>query len=190
MIDAHQLKSRFALGLPYERYVLTGNASEQANFARTLESTRLTDAQRTLIGAFTRKMPVLVLSGMWCGDCSQQCPIFARIANANPGAIDLRFLDRDEHRDLSDQVRICAGNRVPTVIWMSEDFEFCHLLGDRTISRLRSMAARYLGPACPVPGAELEPDLSAAMVADWVQEFERIHLLLRLSPRLRELHGD
>ena len=38
----------------------------------------------------------------------------------------------------------------------------------------------------------LAPDaeLTAAVVADWLDEFERVQLLLRLSPRLRQLYGD
>jgi hypothetical protein len=30
----------------------------------------------------------------------------------------------------------------------------------------------------------------AAVVQDWMNEIERIQLLLRLSPRLRSKHGD
>jgi hypothetical protein len=47
-----------------------------------------------------------------------------------------------------------------------------------------------LGPACPLPGAPLPDDELAATLQDWLNEFERIELLLRLSPRLRRKHGD
>ncbi len=30
----------------------------------------------------------------------------------------------------------------------------------------------------------------AAVIADWLNELERIHLILRTSPKLRERHGD
>jgi hypothetical protein len=73
---------------------------------------------------------------------------------------------------------------------MSEDFEFVSLLGDRTLSRYRAMAARSLGAACPLPGAPLPDDELAATLSEWVGEFERVQLLLRLSPRLRQKHGD
>jgi hypothetical protein len=33
-------------------------------------------------------------------------------------------------------------------------------------------------------------DSIAAVVADWLEEFERVQLILRLSGRLRQLHGD
>lgn len=193
MISADVLRRHFDAAKAYDAYTRTGTPDQQAAFARVYDRSALTPPQRTLIGAFTRRMPVLVLSGTWCGDCSQQVPMLARIAEANPapgGIIDLRIVDRDEHRDLADQVKICGGHRVPTVIWMAEDFEFIHLLGDRTLSRYRAMAAKYLGPACPVPGAVLDAGESAAVMQDWVNEFERVHLLLRLSPRLREKHAD
>jgi hypothetical protein len=79
---------------------------------------------------------------------------------------------------------------VPTVIWMAEDFEFVSLLGDRTLPRYRAMAARQLGPACPLPGAALPADEAAATMQAWLDEFERVQLILRLSGRLRQKHGD
>jgi len=33
-------------------------------------------------------------------------------------------------------------------------------------------------------------DLQSAVVQDWLNEFERIQHLLRLSPGLRQKHGD
>lgn len=150
----------------------------------------LTPAQTSLIAGFTRKMRVLVTSGVWCGDCSQQVPMIDHIARANPKAIDLRLLDRDAHRDLSDRINICGGNRVPTALFLNEDFEFCGLMGDKTLSRLRASAAKHLGASCPLPGAELPADETAATIQDWVNEFERIHLLLRLSAKLRQRYGD
>ena len=68
--------------------------------------------------------------------------------------------------------------------------EFVSLLGDRTLPRYRAMAARQLGPACPVPGAALPPDEAAATLQAWLDEFERVQLILRLSARLRDKHGD
>lgn len=190
MVNAKELRPHFEAAKPYDAYVATGTASQQESWKRIHDQSRLTAEQRTLVAAFTRRMPVLVLSGVWCGDCVQQCPLIARIAEANPAMIDLRFVDRDEHHELADQVKICGGHRVPTAIFMAEDFEFVSLLGDRTLSRYRAIASRQLGPSCPLPGAPVPPEEMAATTQDWVDEFERAHLLLRLSPRLRQRHGD
>jgi hypothetical protein len=79
---------------------------------------------------------------------------------------------------------------VPTVIWLNEDFDLMALLGDRTLTRYRGMAARQLGPSCPLPGAPIPPDERAAVVTEWLSEFERVALMCRLSAKLREKHGD
>ncbi len=190
MLTADLLRRVFDAGLPYEKYSRTGTPDQQANWRRFHDACAITDAQRELVGAFTRRIPVLVISGIWCGDCVQQCPLLARIADANPAKIDLRFVDRDEHIDLADRLKICGGHRVPVAIFMAEDFEFAALVGDRTLSRYRAIAARQLGPSCPLPGAPVPPEEVAATMQDWVNEFERVHLMLRLSPRLRKKHGD
>jgi thiol-disulfide isomerase/thioredoxin len=191
MVTPDLLRTNFETAHAYDRYVRTGTPDQQGNWSRFAASVpALTTPQAALLAGFTRRMPVLVISGTWCGDCVQQCPILHRIAQAAPNSIDLRFVDRDERKDLSDRVKICGGNRVPTVIFMNEEFEFISLLGDRTLARYRAMAARSLGASCPFPGAALPPDEIAATAQDWIDEFERVHLILRLSAKLRQKHGD
>ncbi|MCC6676258.1 MAG: thioredoxin family protein [Phycisphaerales bacterium] len=190
MLTPEFLRGKFGRARPYRDYIATGTPGQRDNWARAQSTIHLTADQADLVGGFVRRMPVLVISGTWCGDCVQQGPMLAAIAAANPGLIDLRFLDRDENSDLAEQVRICGGLRVPTAIFMNEEFEFVSLLGDRTLSRYRAIASEKLGAACPLPGAPLPPDQSAATLQDWVNEFERVHLLLRLSPNLRERHQD
>jgi thiol-disulfide isomerase/thioredoxin len=186
-MDAEFLRASFESALDYERYLAT-DPGREGNWRAVERIIELTPAQINLLRGFTRRMPVLVISGIWCGDCVQQGPMLLRIAQASP-VIDLRWVDRDVHRELAEQVQICGGLRVPTVIFMAEDFELVHVLGDRTLTLYRAMAARTLGPSCPVPhppGAEE----SAETLQEWLNEFERVHLLLRLSARLRERHGD
>lgn len=190
MVSADVLAAKFAAGLGYGAYVETGKPQHREAWAAAAARVKLTEAQRRLIGSFTRRMNVLVLSGTWCGDCVAQCPMLAAIAAANPERIDLRLLDRDEHIDLSERVRICGGLRVPTVFLLNEDFEFLALAGDRTLSRYRAIAQRQLGPSCPLPGAPVPDDEIAATLQDWIDELERAHLMARLSTRLRQRHGD
>jgi thiol-disulfide isomerase/thioredoxin len=189
MLPPDLLKREFQQGLAYADYVGTATAGQRPGWDAAWERVGLTPAQRGLLAGFVRAMPVLVLSGTWCGDCVAQCPMLARAAEASP-RIDLRFLDRDAHADLAERVRICGGLRVPTAIFMNEDFEFVSLLGDRTLARYRAIAAARLGAACPLPGAETPPDEAGATLQDWIDELERVQLLLRLSPRLRARHGD
>lgn len=190
LMDAGYLKQKHAAGLSYTDYVATGNDQQQANWQQIYDSVGLTHHQHELIGSFTRKINVICLSGVWCGDCVQQVPLIQRIAEANKQAIDLRYLDRDEHADLQAQMSINAGKRVPILVFCAEDHEFVSWFGDRTLTRYRALAAKQLGGACPLPGSPVPQDELDATLQDWLDEFERVHLLLRLSGRLRQKYGD
>jgi len=189
-MQASFLAEKFAEALPYDRYVRTGNEEQQRRWQQVYTAARVTDAQKQLVAGFVRDMKVLIVSGIWCGDCVQQCPLLQRIAEANPARTELRLLDRDEHRDLTEKLRINAGDRVPVALFLAEDHELCSVFGDRTLSRYRALAAQQLGPSCPTgivpPGA----DELAATLQDWLNEFERVQLMLRLSSRLRQKHND
>ncbi|MBI1337542.1 MAG: thiol reductase thioredoxin [Phycisphaera sp.] len=184
------LKAKHDEGLAYPAYLATGTDAQRENWTRVYGQAKLTDAQRSLVSSFTRKINVIGLSGIWCGDCVQQCPLIQRIAEANPRAIDLRWLDRDEHEDLQAHVTINAGKRVPVLVFCAEDFELVSWFGDRTLNRYRAIARKQLGGACPLPGAHFDEDEMHATLHDWLDEFERVHLLLRTSARLRQRHGD
>jgi thiol-disulfide isomerase/thioredoxin len=189
-MNAQFLNEKFTAALPYEAYVHSSTEEQQRRWKQVYDATAVTPAQATLIGQFARKMNVLVISGIWCGDCVQQCPLLQRIAEANNDKIALRFVDRDLHRDLSQQCRINAGDRVPVALFLAEDGELCSIYGERTLSRYRAIAMRQLGAACEIAIAPPAKDELAETLADWLNEFERIQLMLRLSARLRQKYGD
>ena len=112
-MNATFLSEKFSAALPYHRYVLTGTEEQQRRWKQVYDLARLTEDQSRLVAGFVREMRVLVVSGIWCGDCVQQCPLLERIAEANPQRVKLCFVDRDLHRDLAEQLRINAGDRVP-----------------------------------------------------------------------------
>lgn len=184
------LKQKHEAGLPYEQYVQTGDDGKRAAWQKIYDQSSLTAEQGELLSRFTRRINVIAVSGIWCGDCVQQGPLIQHIAEANPQSIDLRWLDRDEHIDLQKKVAINQGHRVPVLIFCAEDYEPVSWYGDRTLNRYRALAAKQLGPSCPIPGAEIGDDELAATLQDWIDQFERVHLLLRLSGRLRQIHGD
>ena len=190
MIDSSYLSGRFTSALPYERYIRTGTEEQQRRWNQVYEAARLTDAQRQLVGGFERRMKILVFSGIWCGDCVEQCPLIQRIAEANPGKIDLRFIERPKDGELIPELRINGGNRVPIVLFLSEDDLWCATAGDRTIHRYRALAFRRLGAHCPTGIVPPEKEELEATLADWVNEVERVQLMLRLTPRLREKYQD
>jgi thiol-disulfide isomerase/thioredoxin len=190
LLNPDYLKQKHAAGLSYHDYVATGTEQQQQDWHRIYEAAELTPAQRELAAGFSRTTPVIGLSGIWCGDCVQQCPLIQRIAEANPDRIDLRWLDRDEHSDLQDRVRINGGRRVPVLLFLAEDYALCGWFGDRVLARYRALAQQRLGGACPMPGAPVPQDELEATLADWLAHFERFNLMLRLSTRLRQAHGD
>ena len=195
-MEAKYLQSKHEGGASYNDYVRSGTDQQFENWKQVYDQCApgsagaLTNDQTKLITGFTRRINIIAVSGIWCGDCVQQGPLVARIAEANPDSIDMRWLDRDEHIDLQERVRINAGNRVPVLIFCAEDYEFVSWYGDRTLSRYRAIAAKQLGAACPMPGAPIDQSEMADTTAEWVEQFERVHLLLRLSGRLRQIHGD
>ncbi|MBV8781559.1 MAG: thioredoxin family protein [Phycisphaerae bacterium] len=189
-MDKQFFASQWPAALSYDDYVRTGTEEQQRRWRQVFDVVRLADKQSQLIRSFSRDVHVLVVSGIWCGDCVQQCPLMHHIAMANPQRIHLRFVDRDAHRELSQQLKINGGDRVPVAIFLAEDFELCSIYGERTLNRYRTIARRQLGPACEIAIAPPDADEIAATLQDWLDEFERIQLLLRLSPRLRQKHGD
>jgi thiol-disulfide isomerase/thioredoxin len=187
---ASYLSEQFALALPYDRYVQTGNEEQQRRWQQVYEAAKLTDTQKQLIAGFVREMKVLIFSGVWCGDCVEQCPLIHRIAEANTGKIDLRFIERQRESELAPELRINGGSRVPVVLFLSEDYEWCATAGDRTVNRYRALALRRLGPLCPTGIVAPEKAELDATLGDWLNEVERVQLMLRLTPRLRQKYQD
>jgi thiol-disulfide isomerase/thioredoxin len=167
--------SHFDAALPYDRFLSQfGSAGDKARWDRTREAVALTDEQRALLAKFTRRTNVLVLAGAWCGDCAAQCPIFERFAEAAP-VLAVRYLDRDAHPEAQKELKINGGDRVPVAVFFSEDGHEVARYGERTLAAYRRMIGEPSG---------------GDVAADWLREFERVQWILKLSPRLRKLHGD
>jgi thiol-disulfide isomerase/thioredoxin len=183
-------EAAFTRALPYAEFLAAHATPDQrARWDAVHAKVVLTPDQRELLKGFVRRMPVLVLSGAWCGDCVNQCPIFARFVEAAP-VVDVRFLDRDALPDIAAHLKVCGGQRVPVAAFFSEDFAPLLFYGDRTLSSYRAAAAAQLGSSCSSGVAPPAADALSATTADWLDQFERVQLILRLSARLREKHGD
>ncbi|BAM02210.1 thioredoxin family protein [Phycisphaera mikurensis] len=195
---ADVLRSSFEKGLSFEGLCAAGEAAGQLGPWRERHGQlALDDTQRATLGGFTREMNVLCLTGPWCGDCALQGAAMQRAAEANPARIRLRFLPRsEEHAELVVKSQVNGGFRVPVTYLLAEDLEPVIAMGDRTLSRYRGMASKAL-PAAEAAALGVGPgfrdadfDPLAAVVREVVDFFERGHLLLRLSGRLRQKHGD
>ncbi len=180
----------FDEALPYTTFLDTyANPEQRRRWDAMHARIALTADQAALLGGFQRRMPVLVLNGAWCGDCINQVPIFDHFDQASP-AIEVRYLDRDQHEDVRSALMVNGGQRVPVAVFLSEDFFEVFRYGDRTLATYRRLAAQQLGPSCPTGLVPPDAEATAAVTAEWLGEFERAQLLLRLSGRLRQLHND
>jgi thiol-disulfide isomerase/thioredoxin len=184
------LFEKFASGLAIKDFLVRhGSEHDQRRWQATYDDAALTSDQLDLLRQFQRPMKVLVLAGAWCGDCVRQCPIFTRFAEAAP-VLDIRYLDRDVHADVQRELQINGGNRVPVVVFFSEDgFEVARY-GERTLSTYQDMIEKQMGVVCSSGLARPDDPLLRRVTQDWLREFERVQWLLRLSPRLRQKHGD
>jgi thiol-disulfide isomerase/thioredoxin len=174
----------FSVAQSYEQYLASGTERQQAKWRSHRDAVVLSEQQRELLASFNRSMRVLVVSGIWCGDCARQCPILAAIADVS-GALDVRFIDNQTIPELRDELRIHGASRVPVVVTLSEDFFEVGRSGDRTLSVYRRKYHNEVGAACDV--GLITPALE---LSEWVDHFERQQLLLRVSPFLRARHGD
>lgn len=183
-------KSWFDQALSYDDYLNThGNERERSRWQAMYDRVRLNSDQKKLLNGFVRDMNVLVVAGTWCGDCVQQGPILRHFERATE-RIRLRFLERDEVPELSAVLTINGGTRVPVVVFLSEDFFECARYGERVLALYRQVAADQLGSDGPGIVASSGEELLSQATAEWLNEFERVQLMLRLSPRLRQRHGD
>lgn len=185
-----KLFEKFSEGLPLAEFLAKyGSDSDRAKWARAAEQTLLTDAQKQLLGKFTRRTHVLVLAGAWCGDCASQCPIFEAFAAAAP-VIVTRYIDRDVHADVQAALQINGGNRVPVAVFFSEDGQEVARYGERTLARYRQMVEQFAGEGCSTGIVKGSDPVQTQVVQEWLDQFERVQWMLRLSPRLRKIHGD
>lgn len=148
----------------------------------------LTEEQLERLGGYDREMRVLMYAGIWCGDCARSGPMLKRIADACGEGVSLRVIDRAASEGLQDELRIVGATRVPVVVFLSEDWWEVGRFGDRTLSVCRAKAAREVGR--PFEAGILTPSAMAAEMAEWVDLFERMLIMLRLSPPLRRRYGD
>lgn len=181
---------KFEAGLLLAQFLAKyGSEAHRARWKAAADQTSLSDEQKKLLGTFKRRTNVLVLAGAWCGDCSSQCPIFERIAEAAP-VVQVRYIDRDEHADAQAALQINGGNRVPVAVFFSEDGFEVSRFGERTLASYRQLVGQLSGEGCATGFVKGGDPTQRAIVQDWLNEFERVQWILRLSPRLRRLHND
>lgn len=189
--DAELHREVFARALAWDAWLDSGEIAETMAWRQEFAAVALPDGAARVLGAFTRRLNVLSLSGLWCSDSMRTGAILARIAEAAP-LVDLRFVERDAAGALMERHRVAGARRVPATLILSEDFFLVDVIGDRSLAHYRAAAARTLGAAAPpaLAPAVAGDAVTHANAVEWLERLERAHLLLRLAPMLRRRHGD
>jgi hypothetical protein len=182
-------REEFGKALAYGDYLEASPHEHRAKWQAMEPKTALPDEGRKVVETFTRKLNVLCLSGVWCGDCVRQGPMLQAIAGAND-AIDLRFVEKEDGTRIAEELRINGAAKVPVVVFLSEDCFELGRFGDRLLTVYRRMARTQLGPACDTGRVAPPSDELAGEIGEWVDIFWRMQLIVRLSPMLRERYGD
>jgi len=182
-------RDHFERALDYETYLQTGKPHEQTRWRSFEERLALSDSQKSTLHSFERKMPVLVMSGSWCGDCMRQGPML-RAIEKQAKVFEFRYLDSHANPELQDELRINGAEKVPVIVAFSEDFFEVARFGDRHLSVYRRKVRSELGAACDPGIVPPAADELGEELGEWVAFFERAQLLLRLAPLLRSRYND
>src|SRR5580704_7498671 len=177
-------KEHFGMAQDYDTYLRESKpelADKWRNMATNIPA--LSPSQIERLRQITgRQVNLLIYSGVWCGDCVRQGPMLKQIADATAGSIDMRLIDREASSRLMEELRILGARRVPVAVFLSEDFFEIGRVGDRLLTVYRAKAASALGPTCdtglvPPPAEQLGAERD-----EWVDVFERMLWMARLSP--------
>ena len=113
-----------------------------------------------------------------------------QLVNAADDGVELHCIDRDLMEELTDELRVLGAMRVPVVVFLTEDLHEVGRFGDRLLNVYRKKYANEVGAACSVPYAETPPEELAAERGEWVDVFERMLIMTRLAPGLRQRYDD
>ena len=190
LMNASILKAHYDQGVDFAGLIDMAEPDRRPQWRDRYNLLELDPAQTKRVQQWERTVHILCMTGPWCGDCALQGASLQRITEANPTHLRIRFIPRLENfAELITANPINAGFRVPITWFMAEDFEPISRIGDRTLSRYRSIAQKTLGPASNVLAPPPENPVRAVL-DEVLDEFERVSILLSLSPRLRKKHGD
>ncbi len=181
-------KKQWASGDTYEAYLDSSEPDKKAKWDDVHARLQLTDEQAQTVDGFARELNVLVLSGVWCGDCARQGPIIRKIEEAN-AKIRTRFVDNRSNPELQDELRINGAMKVPVAVFLNEDFFELGRFGDKHAAYYRIKLETELGPAC-ASGVAVPDDVLAKDLSDWVDLFVRMHAIVRLAPYYRNKYAD
>jgi thiol-disulfide isomerase/thioredoxin len=173
----------------YEKFIEESKPEEAKLWLERKERTpELKPLQRKRLEGYNRILNVLVYAAPWCGDCSRQVPILEKMAEAAGEKVNIRLIERETSKELQDELRIVGALRVPMIVFLTEDFWEVGRFGERLLSLYRSKEAREIGNG--EDKGILSPKALTREIDDWLDVFERMLIMVRLSPPLRKRYSD
>jgi thiol-disulfide isomerase/thioredoxin len=181
-------KKHYEMALPYDEYLKTDPEKAKRWIDFEPRVPKLTEEQKERVRGYNREINILIYSGIWCGDCVRQVPMIKKIADAAGEKVNFKIIERETSPELMEELRIVGAKRVPRIVFLSEDFWEIHRTGDRLLPVYRAKAAREIG--LNYNAGVLSPRALEEETEEWVDEFERVLLMTRLSPPLRDRYND
>ena len=181
-------KKHYEMALTYEEYLKEYHEKAERWTEFEPRIPNLTKEQIKRVQGYNREINILTMVGIWCGDCVRQLPMIKKIVMSAGEKVNLRLIERETSPDLMEELRIIGAGRVPIVVFLTEDFWEISRIGDRLLSVYRAKAAREIG--LDYDAGIMTSNALTTELDGWVNEFERVLLMARLSPPLRMRYND
>ena len=145
-LRARQLEEAFESALGWNEY-LESDPVKAEPWQETRSQVQLNSDQERLLSMFTRSMPILMISGIWCGDCVRQGPVLQALAEQT----------RSVRIPLNQNSNLAKLARTDTQLTQSlgrspTDLEIAQTMEEpvETIRALRRVAASELSLDAPI----------------------------------------
>ncbi len=181
-------RKHYEMAQPYNEFIKTDPGKAQRWIEFEQRTPELAPGQRERVQGYNREINILAYVGIWCGDCARQVPMVKKIAEAAGEKVKLRLIDREESSELKEELRILGATRVPVFVFLTEDFWEIDRVGDRLLPVYRAKASRELG--MDYDAGIMTPMALGEEFEAWIDVFERVLLMTRLSPPLRQRYDD
>ncbi|MCW4051118.1 MAG: thioredoxin family protein [Candidatus Bathyarchaeota archaeon] len=182
-------KQHWTMAQDYDTFLKESDQSQAKRWYDSAERvTELTPEQAERLKGYNRELNILVYAGVWCGDCSRQGPLLKKLADVAGDKVNIKIIDREASQELKDELRIMGASRVPIVVFLTEDFWEIGRFGERLLTVYRAKAAREVGRGDPA--GILSPQARNSELEEWLDIFERMLIMVRIAPPLRQRYND
>lgn len=105
----------------------------KSRMKRVDKTFQITDELLTLLQNKKDKTYWLMISEHWCGDASQNIPVFNKIAELSEGKIELKIVYRDQNPELMDAYLTNNTRSIPKLIQLDENLNETGIWGSRPV---------------------------------------------------------